>query len=239
MLPQEVEWLGTNEWRCAHQQLVDHRSQGVEIGSVIDAVTTGLLWAHVIGRSENDTVLGQGPQLGSTAPTLLGQLREPKVDELETFTRFSDGDDHIFGFEIPVHNAPLVGVLETPSHLKRSLDGQCGRHRVLHMVAEVFAIEKRHDQIVLAVLGGAGIEDTNTVFVIQTSDRQDFAPKPLFHHRHRVGRGEQLDGDGAFKFDLRRTINRTHTAGSDERLQSIPTADVGSEGCAVSVHAML
>ncbi len=68
------------KWHFARQQLVHHDPERVDISAVIDvAFAVALLWTHVRWRADHHA----GARLLRHRPVLGGQLRDPKVEQLD------------------------------------------------------------------------------------------------------------------------------------------------------------
>ena len=103
----------TVEGGLSRQHLVEKHAQGVKVGLVADRrCSADLLGGHVGRRPQGSS---RGRELGGAVQV----LGDPEIGQLELAVA---GDHQVRWFEIPMHDAQLVGVMQGVAELDRQFD---------------------------------------------------------------------------------------------------------------------
>jgi hypothetical protein len=104
-------WRRAGERRFAGQHLVQHRAEGVDVGSRVHRLAARLLGAHVGGCADRHARLGE-PLAGLVA-------RERAADAEVGDQRVAVGEQDVLRLHIAVDDAVAVGEIEPVGHLAR------------------------------------------------------------------------------------------------------------------------
>ena len=164
------------ERRLAGQHLVDHARQAVDVTRNSYALLAGrLLGAHVLGRSQRQTVEGQ-------RLSFLGGLdvRDAEVRQQGMVV----GEENILRLDVAVHETIAVRIVEPGTNLmrdaKRVVDGE-PLLAIQSVSQRAAGNERRH--IVQRAAGFAGVDERNDVRMRQARSDADLAQESLLADR--------------------------------------------------------
>ena len=126
------------------EHLVEHHTDGIEIGARIDGLAERLLGRHVVGRAEDHPHLrerlGAARHLRGRAGGGEGvgvQLGDAEVEDLHHLDAVLALHEHdVLGFEVPVHDADVVCARQAGRDLPRDANGPRGLDRRVEQLAE-------------------------------------------------------------------------------------------------------
>jgi hypothetical protein len=148
------------------QEFVKQHSQGVDVATGVDVevVQLRLLRAHVLQRADQGADLGIDAVL---AQPLTGRLGDAEVDHLRHRLAVVEGDEHVGRFQVPVDDSFLVRVLHRLADRDEQLEARPrGEFGGVAVVGDGHALDELHDEVGLALLGGAGVEDLGDAGVV-------------------------------------------------------------------------
>ncbi len=173
-------WRKPAQRQFAGEHLVEHDAQRVDIGSMIDVARMfGLLGRHVVRRAHHLAGVGERvvgrlrfgggvgkgdsphlperpfgcfAQMGTVpfSDAFTNELRQSEIGDLHLAVFI---EQNILGFDIAMHDALVVGVLQGFADLRD--DGQRflrGKLAVIQQTAEIDAIDVFHDEIIQTAL---------------------------------------------------------------------------------------
>ncbi len=173
------------------EQLVEHDAQRVDVARRRDRAAADLLRARVLGRErpqQRRRLLphrraGIGPQ----------QLRDSEVEQLRRALR---RHEDVAGLQVAVDHEVLVGVLHRGADLPE--EDEPVPDRELVAAAEVEqrdALDVLHDEVGLAFLGGAAVEQPRDPGVVERGRDLALVAKALQRLRAGHSGADELDGD--------------------------------------------
>ena len=168
------------EGKLTGEQLEGQHAEREDIAATIEGFAADLLGAHELRRAQNDSRLSELGEL-RTGPALLGET-EIHDHRARIIGLARVGNEHdVLGLEIPMHDAEIVGVLESMTDLDEDRDplrqGK-GAMRPFSL-AERFALEKRHHEIEHPVGRLSQPEDRANIGVIQPFGDGGFTTESL------------------------------------------------------------
>ena len=171
----------------AGEELVEHGAQGVDVRKRRHGVTANLLRAGVVGRHRGaDRIVGRS-RVGSK------QLADAEVEQLGDAIRI---DEDVAGFQVAVNDEIAMSVIDSRTdvdeHPEPVVNGQSaigGKDR------QPRTIDVLHDEIGQAVVGGAPVEQTADVRMLQARERLTLATEAREDELGVHARSYQLDGD--------------------------------------------
>ena len=205
--------VGPGKRRRAHQHLVEHTPQAVEVRRGAQRVTHRLFGAHVERRAD------RGAGLGQLFAGLGGGLGDPEVGDEGVAT----GEQDILWFDVAVDDVPFVGVPQGVGDLQRDMNRVVDRELGLAVepVAQRFPFDERHDVVEQAV-GLPGIVETEDVRVLELGGHANFTVESLGTDRGAELRVQHLDGDLALMLEILREVDGGHAAGAELAFHAIP-----------------
>jgi hypothetical protein len=133
-----------------------------------------LFGRHVLWRAENLSGAGR-------AGPFFHHLHDSEIEDFDLRRAIApQGQEQIFGFEIPVHESQAVGLVKSPRHWPQPFDHSdriwC---RARRYTLEVGAFEQFHDQERRAAeLGGnVGVRHTHDAFALYTRRGTHLVPE--------------------------------------------------------------
>jgi hypothetical protein len=213
------------EQRLAHDDFVQHRAEGPNIGALVDHFAAGLLRAHVRGRAHDHSGASRrNAHRGGIAGIhfLLLAVFHRGEAKIENFYDVVGSNQDIGRLQIAVHDSFLVRGFERGGDLLRVI--QCGLKR--QRTFDRRAGNQLHHQRAHAGRG-AGLRFFNAVNLrdvgmIQRSQHFGFAletRQPLRIARQRVR--QNLDRHRAIQFHIARAIHFAHAPGAERRLDLV------------------
>ena len=207
---------GGGEGGAPGGQLVEHGSQGEEVGARVERQAQELLGGHVGQRAHGDAHLRQGVlrrRRGVARVAGLGsrhELREAEIEDLDLTAR---GQEEVPRLDVPVDDPLDVSrverVRDLGPELRHPLRGQRGLPEEL---LEGRPLEQLEHEEGLVLVGPDVVEDAD-VGVVQAGDGRRLALEPLHGARGAGARGmEELEGDLAPEARVARPVDDAHAA---------------------------
>jgi hypothetical protein len=204
------------------EHLVAHDPEGVEIHPMVDVgLGHGLFRRHILRRADRDPYRGEFVSRRDA-----DGLGHAEVGDRGVAAR----EHHVVGLDVPVDDAPGVGVGERVGDLLEQPHGLVDG-KLSHAVEprpQRFALYERHD-VVEEPLGRPGIVERENVGVLHLGDDMDLAGEPVGSHRGGQLGAEDLEGDVAVVLEVVRQVHGGHAADPDFTLNAIAAAEGGSE----------
>ena len=152
----------------AGEHLVEHRTQGEEVGAGVDLFAPHLLGGHVVGRPHHHPGAGH---LGRA------ETRQAEVEDLHLARRL---DVDVGGLDVAVDEIVSVGEVEPVRHLLHEVEllVQVAEPALGDEVLEVSTLEKLHGHEDLALLL-AEVVDRDDVRVVEAGGRLGLAQEAL------------------------------------------------------------
>ncbi len=103
------------QWCRTGQQLKQQHTQAIDVAARINIVLIrhGLLWAHVLERTDNGSELSIQRHTSQTRPDSLGHT---EVDDFGHWLPIRFGHEHIGGFEVAVNDPFLMSMLNREAY---------------------------------------------------------------------------------------------------------------------------
>ena len=203
-LPQNRTRRGAGEGWLAHQHLVEHAAQRIDIGRRTDVGIAGrLLRAHVVWRAQTEPRLRET----SAARRVDGQ-GDPEVGD----NRISIDQQDVGRLDVPVDNALAVGVVEGFRDVDSDPDRLFDRKLAFPVQAtpEALALHVRHGVEEKAV-HLSGFEEREDVGVLQVCGRPDLGEEAVCSDdRGQLGL-EDFEGDSSRVSLVEREVDRRHS----------------------------
>src|ERR1700730_5538815 len=157
------------------QQLIQNDTERVNIACGGDRLAFNLLWTRV-SRSER-AKLGQGQgRLGTLASVWVEKFCDSEIKKSRHSIR---GHQDVAGFEIAVHNQPLVSELHRRTDLQKKFQPLSrGQVVVVTVVVDRLAFDQFHDKVGNAFFGGAPIKEPRNVRMIEAGENLPFVLEP-------------------------------------------------------------
>ncbi len=203
------------EGQPSRKELVENDADRVEVAARVERVAATLLGRHVLGRAAHDS--------GARDRRLRFldlHLREAEVDDLHEVAAAAHRlEDDVLGLEVAVDDVEVMRFGERRERLSEHVDHAPERERpvLVRHAREVFAAQVLHDEVELAVVGLAEIDDRDRVRVVQSARRarlgDEARDRVLFAREVRVN---DLHRDRATERRLLRAIHAAHAADADE-----------------------
>lgn len=199
------------EGEFASEHFVEYDAEGIDIGAVIDqGGILELLGRHVVRCAEG--CAGAGESDGTFFFT--DDFGDAEVGDLHASAGV---EEDVFGLDIAVEDAFLVGVLKCVADFWDDGEGfGGGEFAHAHGLAKVEAIDEFHDEVIEAA-GVAEVMDHDDIRMIEAGEDAGFAHEALREVRISAEFfGEKLEGDFAAEMELARFIDEAHAAAADE-----------------------
>ena len=205
------------EGALAGDELVEDDPRREDVAAAVERLAAHLLGAHVVHGAHHHARLGQvgAPELG-----------DPEVHDLRGAVL---EEPHVAGLDVPVHDAPLVGVGEPPAHLGDHVELLGERHLVPRAQQRVEVGPGKHlhrDVGQPPVL--AQLEDGDDVGVLQARRRLrlDLEAAAAVGVEAALGM-EGLDRDLALERLVEAAVDHAHAPAPDAAGDQVP-ADAGA-----------
>ena len=194
------------EGQAAGEHLIQHHTGGVDVGAGVDTVAPRLLRGNIVHGAQR--LLGQRlPGVGQTRNAEIGHLHAAVPQHHD-----------VLGLDIPVDDAPAVGVAQSAHDLGDEVQRLPPVHApaALHVLLQGNAVDQLHDDILPVRVGGY-VVDRHDVGVAQLGDRLGFVVEPAAE----VGVVRQIafqyfDGHKAVQPVAPCLIHVGHAAGADQ-----------------------
>jgi hypothetical protein len=213
-LRQHGLYRGSRVRRFAHQHLVDHRAERVDVAARVDlSIRRRLLRTHVFWRAQRQPCLGD-----AIAPGRGDRQRDPEIRH----HRLAFLQQDIARLDIAVNHVAAVRVLQRRRHLRSDFDGLVHGQLPLdrESIAERLALDVGH-HVKEETTCLAGVVERQDVRVLQVSGDLDLVQEPLgAKHGGKFG-VQHLDGDLAVVPDVVRKIDRRHAAAAELTLDRV------------------
>jgi hypothetical protein len=173
----------------AGQHLVQHHTEGPDVGAAVERLAPHLLGAHVSHRA------GPLSRRGELAPRKLG---DAEVQDLEHAV---GGDHEVRRLDVPVDHAPLVGLGQPASRLQGEGDDLGRGHRPpLQAPRQRLALVVRHRDEELAVLRLADLVDGADVEMVERGRGLGLGAEPFLRGLLEAQvRRQELEREGALE----------------------------------------
>jgi hypothetical protein len=183
-----------------------------------------LLGGHV-GESAHDLAGNGDESLGGFGEV----LGEAEIEDAELALII---DEDVGGFEVAVHDALLVGVIDGIAGGGEELEGFVeGEFARVDEVGEWDAADEVHDEVKVTVRSFAGAEDGDDAGMAEGGDEFDFAFEAVASGLGGIGGvKEDLDGDLAFGSMLKGLVDDALAAVADFLEEGV-AFDGGERGC--------
>jgi hypothetical protein len=212
------------------EDLVREATQRVDVGPGVEGPSLELLGCRVIERSHELTGL-RDPALGGCA------FRQPEireVDELAGRRSRPDGDQHVAGFDVAMHEPTTVCGVERVRHLAHDRGGALRFERPLGAEerAKVGALDISHRDVQDPV-DLTGLVDRHDVRMLEGGGQPRLANEPLAEALvFGEIRGQDLERDPPFQAQVFGEIHDAHPTAAEHRLDPIS----GELGTWTEVH---
>ena len=143
------------------EHLIEHDTHRVQVRPPVDVAALGLLRGDVMHRPNG--LLGQGGLRGR-------QAGNAKVSHLNAAV---PQHQNVVGLDVPVDDAPAVGVVQRPQHLGDKVQGLLplqGSAALLHILLQGHAVNELHDDVVEPI-ALAHVIDTHNIDMGQHGNR--------------------------------------------------------------------
>src|SRR5271169_1076420 len=169
------------EWERAGQQLVEHHTQRVNVGTRVQVMNAriGLLRAHVSRRSDEATRLCEYSLAGRLRPD---HFRQTEVNDPRR--RFAIHFDHQYvgRLQVAVDDGLLVRVQHAIANFYEEFQTLADFQLMLVAVGgDRKALYVLHHKVRLAVGSGAGVEDFGDRWMVHDSEGLELGLKSLQH----------------------------------------------------------
>ena len=158
-----------DEGGTAHQQLVEQTPGGVDVGAIVDGLTTSLLRGKVLGGADDSCRLGHRRR---------GVCHRSSDTEVHDLDRPVAGEHDVGRFDVAVDDAGCMGVRQGVEHPHAELQGTFGQDlaTVPQHLTQGVALHQLHDDVGHRHVGGrigglAGVVDGYDVRVVQPGRR--------------------------------------------------------------------
>ena len=199
--------------------LVEDHPQRELVGAVVHRRAPRLLRGHVLHRAQQDAGGGLGdPGVGRDVRDRGRQLREAEVEDLHQAVA---RDHEVLGLEVPVHDAPGVGLGQGFRDLGGVVEElRHGEGAELEQLAERLALHELHGDVG-RVVHPPDVVDRDDVRVVEGRGGPGLLLEP--GEPLRAGRGlgpQDLDGHRAPQPDVLRAVDLAHPARAQERTRA-------------------
>ena len=199
--------LAGERW-LAGQQFVEQDAQRILICAAIDVLAAGLLRAHVGGRAQHQSGLGdaRGEHVGLLGDAEIGEHRRGRIAE-----------HHVGGLEVAMDHAIAMRKLQAIGQLHHHADGLAQRQALAHAVGQRAAFEQFHGDVG-DIIAGDDVVDRDDIAVRQLGHGAAFeqeTPLELGHGAAVVSTqlaAHDLDRDLAVERMLDREVDGRHAA---------------------------
>ena len=221
---------GPGEGRLAHQHLVGHAAEGVDIAAGPDLpLAHRLLGRHVVGRAEAHAGFGHpgaARGAGCQRDAEVGYQCAPVVQQ------------DVLGLDVAMDHAVAVGVVEGGGHLGRDPDSIAHRELLFAVepVAERFAFDVRHD-VEDGPVHFARIEQRQDVRMLEGRGGFDLLEESLGADHGRQFGPEHFDGHFPAVAEVVGQVDGGHPALAELALDPVAVGQGGSE--AVDLRSLL
>jgi|GEM_PF-7025908 len=156
------------------KHFVEDRSEGKDVGAMIDRFATHLLGGHVAGRTRDAAAIGLSGHGVAHLDVTERRAHEFRQSEVENFHPTILSQEQVLGFKIAVDDALGVGGGEALGNLCGHLDGFGSRQRASgHTGTQRLTLQKFGDEIGAAFVGSE-VEDRQDVGMVERSRRAGF-----------------------------------------------------------------
>ncbi len=174
MLSQVLRRVALADGQLTGEESVQHHSERVNVGRRRERFAPQLLGARVVG-GHGRHVAGDGMRRSACRGT-----EQAGKAEIQKFDATILGHQHVAAFQIPVDGQPLMNVLHRAAERAKKLEAVLWIEMVLLAILEQIAtIDAFHDQIELAVVHAAAVEQTRDVRMTESGQHLPFAAEAL------------------------------------------------------------
>ena len=217
------------ERHATGQQFVQENAERVDVGARVDATVDALrvegLGAHVHRRAEN---LRAGFE-GEPGFRTVQRLGDAEIDDFRNRLAAFLDDQHVRRLQIPMQDLLPVRMLDAgtdPQEQLQSLDD--GQAMVVAVGRDRRTGHEFHDEVRLAVLGRAGIEEARYVRVAEPGQRALFDSETLARVGRKIGADALECHFAPDRLLLARSIHLAHAART-ESLDDRVRTDAGRQ----------
>ena len=198
-----------HERRASRQHLVEHRSEGPQIGARVDLFAAELLRGHE----------GQGAHGAPRIREAAGPFPQGQA-EIEQLHPPAAGQHQIGRLEVAVDDPGAVGRLQRRGELGGDRDDLGQRHgsdllRPVEPLLEGFAVVERHGQEGLSLVL-ADLQDFRDVRMVQRRRGPGLAPETFPVDAPHLLRGEQLERHLAAGVQVAGPVHHAHAAAAEQ-----------------------
>ncbi len=215
--------------RFAHQHLVDHRAERVDVAARVDlSIRRRLFGTHVLRRAQRQ------PGLGDAIATGRGdRQRDPKIRH----HRLAFLQQDVARLDVTVNHVAAVRVLQRRRHLRSDLDGLVHGQLLLdrNLVAQRLALDVRH-HVVEEALRFARIVERQDVRVLQVGGDLDLVEEALGAQDGGELRAQHFDRDLAVVLHVMGEVDGRHAAGAELALDRVAVGEGTAEAVEIVDH---
>ena len=205
------------------EAFVEHEAERVDVGATVEAFAADLFGRQVLGGAHHHVVAGEVFVAG------VEPFRDPEVGEQDAPV---GGDEDVAGFDVAVHEAAAVRLVECARDRGADVDREFGAESLLRVeqLAEALAVDELHHDGLASVVDD-DVVDGDDVGVAQSGDRDRLAPEPLGDDGvgGEVGL-EPFDRDLAIEVDVGGHPHLGHAALPDSAFELIPLREQLTRG---------
>ena len=199
--------------------LVEHRTEGEQVGPRIDGAAERLLGRHVCDGSDRETgAREKGPRVDSRG--VIRRAEGPLVDlrqtEIKDLRRAPVGDEDVARLDVPVDDRPRMGRLEGFEDLTCEIEQALGRHGAPadHLLQGLARQQLHDDEVQPLVL--PDVVDRADVRMIQSRGGAGFAAESVQRCGIAPGAlGQDFQGHLAAQARVPRPVDLSHAALAD------------------------
>ena len=197
------------EHRPPRQQLIRHRSHGIEVYALVEVrICRRLFRSHVRRRSEGNSRRRELLPARRFADRLChAEVRDQRVPTTE---------QDVLGFDVTMHHPVRVRLGECIHHVAQNPHGVADRKLSLlvQLVPQRLSFHERH-HVVEEPVGFSRVVQRQDVRMLKAGGDLDLAQEPLGTERGREVRTEDLDGDLSVMLQIFSEIDSRHSPAAD------------------------
>ena len=204
--------------RRSGQALVEHATEGIDVGARVERLALELLGRRVLRRPDEHARLRQ-----SACALVLGDAEVREVDVVRAFGSGPRGDQDVRRLHVAMDEAPRVSAVESSSDLRHQRRHLVQRQRSIALQAslEVGALDVAHGDEQDPVLV-TGLEDRDHVRMVEPRSELRLPREPIAERgvSAELGR-EQLERDSPAELKVMSPVDDAHAAVADQRVEAI------------------